>query len=121
MILGCRDLPLRKSISPLSDFSDHPFAADIIFNKKKWNLDFINHIFFPIDRYCIESIPLSDSVVEDKLLWHYNSNGIYSVRFGYKLGMTSMVETGSSTPSTTIASWECLWYLKIPSKVKILI
>ncbi|PON79574.1 hypothetical protein TorRG33x02_235290, partial [Trema orientale] len=81
-----------KAITPMRG-SDFWFVEDIISNRK-WNLDLINHMLFPIERFCIESIPLGYSVLDDKLLWHCNSSAIYSVRFGYKLAMASMVETG---------------------------
>ncbi|TXG61044.1 hypothetical protein EZV62_012407 [Acer yangbiense] len=43
-------------------------------------------VFFSKEVEAILSIPLSVFQIGDSLLWHFEENGVYSVRSGYKLG-----------------------------------
>ncbi|KAK3212382.1 hypothetical protein Dsin_017088 [Dipteronia sinensis] len=64
------------------------------------------------------SVPHGYSLLDDSLLWHYEKDGAYSVRSGYKLGK---VLQGSNEPSVTNYNglwWKALWKLRIPPKIR---
>ncbi|KAL6219921.1 hypothetical protein ACLB2K_007679 [Fragaria x ananassa] len=74
----------------------------------------------------ILSIPLPRYGGVDKLIWHYNRNGRYSVKSGYwvavqeqnrKAGVASTSVKGAN--SLILKVWKRLWGLKLPNKIKI--
>lgn len=52
-----------------------------------WNLELINSIFMPNEAKVIASMPLCPSLPPDKLVWQGTTNGIFSVRSAYHMGM----------------------------------
>jgi hypothetical protein len=79
-----------------------------------WDEPLIRSIFWGIDVRRILQIPITLGR-EDFVVWHYNRNGLFSVRsayhgrwkhrFGHKLNEAKV--------------WKKLWKLKIPAKIKI--
>ncbi|KAK2660918.1 hypothetical protein Ddye_007451 [Dipteronia dyeriana] len=62
-----------------------------------WNSELIKNNFLPDDAKCILQIPIGSGNQSDTLLWHYESNGKFSVRSGYWSGMETTLQ----------ALWEC--------------
>ncbi|KAM2003963.1 hypothetical protein ACFX15_027472 [Malus domestica] len=68
----------------------------------------------------ILSIPLSKTGCRDRMVWHHNANGVYSVRSGYGVAM-NLMENGdmgkkgrgsaSDKPKNCYA-WNLIWKLK---------
>ena len=50
-----------------------------------WDEDLIRDTFWPIDANRILNIPLAHGMMEDFIGWHYNKNGIFSVRSCYHI------------------------------------
>lgn len=85
-----------------------------------WDLTQIADIFLPIDRELIRRIPLSLWPRPDHVLvWHFSSNGSYSVKSGYHFEMKDREAASSSNRLGEAEWWRKLWYTKIPNKVKI--
>lgn len=57
----------------------------MISNERMWDMNKLMALFAPSDVEAILRIPLLDNNLEDNLVWHYNNNGLYTVRFGYRL------------------------------------
>jgi len=59
-------------------------------DKPSWNTKIIESMLLPIDKACIEQIPLINITKEYELMWMHELNGIYSVCNGYlgKRGIT---------------------------------
>lgn len=91
---------------------------------RTWDEQLISELFWPIDVQRILNIPLSIGMMEDFVSWHYNKNGIFSVKSAYhtewghqhgrKLRMTNSLQTSSTSPV-----WRTIWKLRVPVKVKI--
>jgi hypothetical protein len=47
-----------------------------------WDEDLINDLFWPVDAHRILQIPLTHGK-DDLVAWHYNRNGLFSVRSAY--------------------------------------
>lgn len=52
---------------------------------KEWNLHLINRIFNPFDVEEISKIRIPAREVDDCVAWHYEKNGVFTVRSAYKL------------------------------------
>ena len=51
----------------------------------------------------------------DCLLWHFNKNGHYSVKSGYRLLANSLTSNGDKHVP---GQWEMIWSAKVPSNIK---
>ncbi|KAL5756478.1 hypothetical protein ACOSP7_020905 [Xanthoceras sorbifolium] len=84
-----------------------------------WNVPLINQLFVKDDIDFILSIPISRFRHDDVLMWHYDSNGVYSVRNGYNLAFASLYPASVSDPSNLSHWWKALWQIQLPSKIRI--
>ncbi|KAJ8438737.1 hypothetical protein Cgig2_013783 [Carnegiea gigantea] len=50
-----------------------------------WREELVRGIFIPYDAELILSLPLCDQWPQDKLIWHYTANGVFSVKSTYHL------------------------------------
>lgn len=71
----------------------------------------------------ILSLPISFRAPGDRLVWHYDEWGLYSVKSGYKVARQWLQSVNSSASSSTNGSayeklWKHLWKAHIPPKVK---
>ncbi|KAH7576723.1 hypothetical protein JRO89_XS01G0136400 [Xanthoceras sorbifolium] len=51
-----------------------------------WNSNLIRRSFFAVDADLILSLPTSSLGLDYLIIWHYENNGLYSVKSGYRLG-----------------------------------
>ncbi|KAL0406049.1 UNVERIFIED_CONTAM: putative mitochondrial protein [Sesamum latifolium] len=84
-----------------------------------WNEEVIREIFRPEDVDAILAMP-RDVGGQDRLQWHFEKRGGYSVRSGYKLacqglGSRAFVSLSGST-SFKPASWNFIWKGTVPPK-----
>ena len=92
------------------------------FDRGIWKAEVIHFLFSPVEAKAIMEIPISFSGVNDKLVGHFNPNGVYSVKFGYQefFKMHSPLEDNniaSSSFSPNEATWKAMWSLKCPPKI----
>jgi hypothetical protein len=86
-----------------------------------WDEDLVRSIL-EIDANRILQIPIT-SGRDDCVAWHYNRNGVFSVRSAYhcqwkeKYGARIAAMQGGSTSNHQI--WKNLWKLQVPGKIKI--
>ncbi|KAK3230172.1 hypothetical protein Dsin_002053 [Dipteronia sinensis] len=73
------------------------------------------------DASLILSIPCSSRNCCDSITWYYDNLGFYSVRSGYHLGMSLLLNPSSSGLGSMESWWKFLWRIKIPSKIKLLL
>jgi hypothetical protein len=75
----------------------------------------INLLFKPKDELAIQAISLSNRNVNDKIIWHFNKEMIFSVKSAYKVAIEVEVPNlGEAVPDV----WMKLWNLRIPPKIK---
>lgn len=69
----------------------------------------------------ILKLPISSARNGDFLVWHFNSQGRYTVKSGYHLAMNDQREVASK-PSSSFqppkAVWKFIWNLQVPPKLK---
>ena len=85
---------------------------------RDWTVPLIRSSF-PLEKFeAILSLHCGFSLLEDSLLWHYEKDGAFSVRSGYKLGEQLQ---GRYEPSMATCNrlWrKALWKLGISLKIR---
>lgn len=110
-----------KFISPKWIFDDFPMVLALINqDTKRWNASLVGRNFLPFKANTILNIPLSYSLLEDKLTWTRNKRGEFSVKSGYYVALpivetTHEGESSSGNPWTLL--WKRMWNLNIPAKI----
>ena len=64
-----------------------------------WNIHLLQQLFLLFEVEEISSIPLTNSLPFDKLIWTGTSNGLFIVRSAYKLAMESYGNSGGASSS----------------------
>lgn len=83
--------------------------------------DLLQQMFLPFEVEEIRSIPLSNTLPLDKLIWTGTSNGLFIVRSAYKIAMElscSSVIASTSDDSKQRCFWKTIWRLPAPHKVR---
>lgn len=76
-----------------------------------WDVDLISEIFDPIDVRKFLRSALPPIGTPDKLTWHYEKSGSYTVKSVYALTANLISEYDRPDPG-----WNKLWSLKLPPK-----
>jgi hypothetical protein len=92
-----------------------------------WNQELLGTVFLPMDAELIANIPLSTRRQSDFWAWHYERNGLFSVRSAYRMLINTREQrsawledrAGSSRVSEEEKGWSMLWKVKVPSKIKV--
>uniref|UniRef100_A0A5B7B467 Reverse transcriptase zinc-binding domain-containing protein n=1 Tax=Davidia involucrata TaxID=16924 RepID=A0A5B7B467_DAVIN len=90
-----------------------------------WKVVAMKRSFQPEEANVILQIPLGRQHYEDKLIWNFNSCGIYSVKSGYLLARSfyadahsrNAAQGESSTRGLISSHWQNLWKLEVPRKL----
>ena len=113
---------------PITSLLANPpqWVSDLILPGAEWDRAAVSQIFLPTDAQAIISIPLCTRQIEDFWAWVHEKNGVFTVRLAYRM----LVETKmrreawlegrghSSDTSRDAKSWDRLWKVDIPLKVK---
>jgi hypothetical protein len=97
--------------------------------KGEWNKDLIHECFDDVVADKILHIPLCHTPCVDLPAWQHNKSGVYTVKSGYYLtrlnnfhNAQSINEKGeNSDQKETMKLWKCLWSIKAPTKMKIVL
>ncbi|XP_016676167.1 uncharacterized protein [Gossypium hirsutum] len=82
-----------------------------------WDVDLIDGLMVPSDIIRILQIPVSLFHTRDRLIWHYEKHGTYTVNSAYRLAF-NMFE--STRYLVVDGPWLKLWNSTLPPKLKIL-
>ncbi|XP_073142474.1 uncharacterized protein [Henckelia pumila] len=106
--------PITKSRPGYADIR----VSDLLTETGEWNWQQIHHILWPIDHDEIRRLPQRCLNDPDKLIWHFNTDGAFSVRSGYHLASSVCEGSSTGTFSGAVSFLRKLGNLKIQSKVK---
>ena len=85
-----------------------------------WKEDLVRRTFMPLDADIILQLPLCTSWPEDRLCWHFTSNGFYSVKSAYHLLRAQMkVNNPSSSGGSGRSLWRKIWGLDVPNRIRL--
>ncbi|KAL6226980.1 hypothetical protein ACLB2K_000939 [Fragaria x ananassa] len=94
-------------------------------DERGWQINLLRELFTEHEVELIAKIPLSLGNPNDRLVWHFDKSGRYSVKSGYWAWKTlSIAPTHASTSSTIVGGQlarylSALWRLQMPTKVKV--
>jgi hypothetical protein len=121
-------LPRDTRLRPITATAvDPPILVSELIDQtnRSWNIQTLETFFLPIDIEVILSIPLGTVRHIDQWAWHFEKNGIFSVRSCYRM----LVKTKSdreawldgrpSSSGNEQKSWCSLWKIKVPSKIRV--
>lgn len=76
--------------------------------------------FNEADCETILRIPVRHGLGEDRLIWHFEKHGTFSVKSGYRLAHMLVVQDRPSSLNTNRmrAWWSALWKLNVPGKLR---
>lgn len=76
---------------PSSLFLPIATTVDFLFvqGRREWNIPLLQHLFPLSEVEEIRKIPLHHEVGHDKMIWHFSTDGSYTVKFGYMAYMRS--------------------------------
>ncbi|KAL5781025.1 hypothetical protein ACOSP7_006054 [Xanthoceras sorbifolium] len=116
----------KMSASTFKPFSNAPVddlmvASLISPSSHSWDLVKLDQVFVAADRDSILEIPLSFGECNDSLIWHFDKNGEYSVKSGYRVAAQEKLALKGSSSCPDSKWWLALWNLNIPPKIKIFI
>jgi hypothetical protein len=120
-----RWLPTPISFSVMSPIRVLPDTATVLrlFDPRLggWNCNFIKDIFHQDEAEVIASIPLSPSYPPDRLTWLGTTDGLFTVRSAYHMGMEIQARSHGSTSREASGQrvWSCIWSLPVQNQVKI--
>jgi hypothetical protein len=102
------------------NLDEHALVSNLIDpDTKQWDRGLIYSTFNHAEAKQILSIPISQRSSEDKLIWHWEKDGDYSVRSAYHLLKDqcnpNLVESSSSHLKQL---WKEIWKAPVPNKIK---
>lgn len=90
----------------------------LINDQHGWKEDFIRSNFLEIVARQILNIPQPRAAKKDKVLWHYDKRGKFSVKNAYKVALKCKNLNAAGCSSESNEWWSLVWGLSIPAKIK---
>jgi ribonuclease HI len=109
-----------KVWSRCEDLNDDTLVCDLIDpDTKQWKRDLVSHLFHPHEALQILSMPISPRLPPDKLVWHFERDGDYSVRSAHHLVKQHHSRNlAESSGHQTSRLWTEIWKATVPNRVK---
>lgn len=85
---------------------------------KMWDVDKIQSTFSATDASAILATRIPQTQAVDRLAWLHSTDGIYTVKTGYKFWQS---QRRSSVPHSFQTGWSKIWRVSVPHKVRILL
>ncbi|XP_057779546.1 uncharacterized protein LOC130998129 [Salvia miltiorrhiza] len=83
-------------------------------DSNRWNFDLLQEMVPAADVQEIMSTPVFSRSGADELIWHFSSNGRYTVKSAYQLASSLTLDITYNVDG----NWDNLWKLTVPPKVK---
>jgi hypothetical protein len=112
-LCGRRNGSRRRWVSELIDQTN-----------RTWNERLVRECCLPLDVDAVLAIKLPARACDDFISWLPESNGIFSVRSAYRLGIQQSLDDlsrgqSSSEPNGERKIWKLIWQAKVPQKLRV--
>nr|GEZ21243.1 hypothetical protein [Tanacetum cinerariifolium] len=110
-----------SSTSFTRPFHNRNTVADFIVDEE-WNVILLREHISAIEAKMVLQIPISRTGSTDKLVWHFDPKGQYTVNSGYKhtIALKStrdVIDESSANPSSKF--WKIIWHIPVQPKIKL--
>ncbi|OMP11560.1 reverse transcriptase [Corchorus capsularis] len=102
---------------PRPDIVCHPTKVSSLIFNGQWDGDLLNELFEAADVRHILCIPLSILPSNDTLIWHGNSDGLYTVKSGYHIARLVLSKSLPDVENRNVF-WRRVWGASMQPKVK---
>ncbi|XP_042958141.1 uncharacterized protein LOC122293703 [Carya illinoinensis] len=113
--------PSKKVVSTRPMGCECEQVSDLIDSDlKTWKYPLIQELLSAQEYEAVRTIPLSVGVREDRMVWHFTTNGQYSVKSGYHVHrqMEADLQGEPSRRTQVKHVWKSIWKLKTTPSVK---
>ncbi|KAL3820633.1 hypothetical protein ACJIZ3_006538 [Penstemon smallii] len=126
-IWGDNWLPRSGAFRVSSPWNTLPRDATVSFliddDLNTWNRELVETIFWEEEAKTILSIPIGNRSSNDKLLWHHDRTGYFTVKTAYKVHQEKKkaireAEVGGPSAQFT-RNWSWIWRTSIPPKIRL--
>jgi hypothetical protein len=88
------------------------------------DVDLIHELFYEHDIEAILKVEIPKKESEDRVAWHHEPNGIFSVKSAYRLALSLKHANRDDSSCSTQRDgdrkiWNCIWKSNVPPKVRI--
>jgi hypothetical protein len=93
-------------------------------DSRTWDVEAVRECCWPHDANTILGIKLAGRASDDFLAWSGESNGLFSVRSAYRIGMQASLQNlsrgqSSFEPTGDRTVWEVVWKANVPQKLRV--
>lgn len=92
-------------------------VSDFILPNGTWDVEKLSGAVVYFDCDIIRGVPINKNL-SDKIIWHFDKTGEYTVKSRYKLYMKLKIDGIQSSSSHTNKIWNNVWRMEVPSKIK---
>ncbi|XP_060974139.1 uncharacterized protein LOC133039295 [Cannabis sativa] len=85
--------------------------------KGDWKQKIIEDCFHKDDIPLILGMAPCARNLQDDMVWHYNPDGMYTVKSGYDVAEKNILNAGTSS-ETTMQWWKGIWKMEVPPKIR---
>ncbi|KAH9799959.1 reverse transcriptase domain-containing protein [Citrus sinensis] len=114
-------IPRPETFRPISSptIPNEAVVSELIDSNQNWNVIKVFQHFIKEDAELITSIPLPRRPKPDQIMWHYDKQGNYTVKSGYRIAQQIKFQDSPSCSITDPSIWKAIWTCLLPEKIKI--
>ena len=106
--------------TPRGEYDEDGMVHELIGEQTKtWNQILLQEMFDTKEAASINSIPLSRIGSPDRLVWHYDKKGVYTIKSGYKLLNKAYMEVNNQGMRTDQKLWKKIWATSLPRRIQV--
>ncbi|CAN1849014.1 Uncharacterized mitochondrial protein AtMg00310 [Linum perenne] len=112
--------PSQPKLSTNIPISDIPPTVNFLISHGRWDIPQIRHCFDAATIQSIQTILLPGFPVEDRTIWQFENNGLYSVSSGYQLALNKILAWKTLQPISPCDEilWKKTWAFQVQPKLR---
>lgn len=94
-------------------------VSELLLESGGWDWSKVNNVLWEVDRLEMKRLLGGAQFGDDKIVWHYTTRGVYTVRSGYYVAVQRDESSSNGSSCGFKEGLQKLWNLKLPNKIKI--